>query len=95
MHNNTWVVHGRAYDLTAVMRTHPGGAWILELTRGTDVTALFESYHAFSDLPRAALAAYDPPYAGRGADPMLEDVHRAARVLLGSRAATKTPVRVT
>jgi linoleoyl-CoA desaturase len=67
----------------------------LELTRGTDCTALFESYHAFSDVPRAALAAYGPPYAGAGADPMLEDVHRAARDILQSRAATKTPIRVT
>jgi fatty acid desaturase len=77
------------------MRAHPGGAQILELTRGTDCTAIFESYHAFSDVPRSALAAYGPPYAGAGADPMLDDVHRAARDILKSRAATNAPLRVT
>jgi fatty acid desaturase len=90
-----WTIHGSAYDLGPLLRTHPGGERILELTRGTDCTALFESYHAFSDAPRALLSRYGPPYAGAGVDPMLEDVHRAAREILGSRAASKTPLRVT
>jgi fatty acid desaturase len=89
------MIHGATYDLEPLMHTHPGGKRILELTRGTDCTALFESYHAFSDAPRALLSRYGPPYAGAGVDPMLEDVHRAARAVLGSRAASKTPVRVT
>jgi fatty acid desaturase len=77
------------------MRDHPGGARILKLTRGTDCTALFETYHTFSDRPRQLLATYGPPYGGSGVDPMLEEVRGAARAIFGSRAATKTPMRVT
>ena len=91
----TWTIHGRAYDLEPMMHAHPGGERILDLTRGTDCTALFESYHAFSDAPRESLSRYGPPYAGSGVDPLLEDVHRAAHAVFDSRAATKAPVLVT
>ena len=39
-------IHGQAYDLTEWLPLHPGGAHLLEITRGTDCTELFESYHA-------------------------------------------------
>ena len=39
-------IHGQAYDLTEWLPRHPGGAYLLEITRGTDCTELFESYHA-------------------------------------------------
>jgi linoleoyl-CoA desaturase len=46
-----WNLYGKKYDLTAFARFHPGGAEIIEKTKGLDdCTALFESYHAFSDL---------------------------------------------
>jgi len=45
-----WNLYGKKYDLTAFARMHPGGAEIIEKTKGLeDCTALFESYHAFSD----------------------------------------------
>jgi len=43
---NFWYIHGRAYDLNAWIGDHPGGKYVLNITRGTDCTELFESYHA-------------------------------------------------
>lgn len=43
-----WRIHGRAYDLSEWLPQHPGGARLLQLTRGVDCTELFESYHAAS-----------------------------------------------
>lgn len=46
-----WKLHGKQYDLSNFAKHHPGGEEIIEKTRGLeDCTALFESYHAFSDL---------------------------------------------
>ena len=46
-----WNLYGKKYDLTAFAKFHPGGAEIIERTKGLDdCTVLFESYHAFSDL---------------------------------------------
>ena len=45
-----WHINNKLYDLTDFMKMHPGGSKILELTNNTgDITALFDSYHAFSD----------------------------------------------
>ena len=41
-----WYIHNGAYDLTNWMDDHPGGRYILEATKGTDCTALFEMYHS-------------------------------------------------
>eukprot|EP00040_Diaphanoeca_grandis_P012661 m.64137 g.64137 ORF g.64137 m.64137 type:complete len:446 (+) comp23394_c1_seq1:283-1620(+) len=41
-----WYLHGKAYDFKPWMDKHPGGAYILKITKGTDCTELFESYHA-------------------------------------------------
>ena len=43
------VVHGKVYDLTAYLDSHPGGREWLVLTQGMDVTPLFESHHLLSD----------------------------------------------
>jgi fatty acid desaturase len=46
-----WKIHGKKYDLTDFAKHHPGGSEIIEKTKGLDdCTALFETYHAFSDL---------------------------------------------
>uniref|UniRef100_A0A6C0D075 Cytochrome b5 heme-binding domain-containing protein n=1 Tax=viral metagenome TaxID=1070528 RepID=A0A6C0D075_9ZZZZ len=48
-----WSIYGNTYDLTSFIPHHPGGKEILENTRNMgDCTALFESYHAFSDFPQ-------------------------------------------
>lgn len=58
-----WYIHGRAYDLTTFMDRHPGGADALKLARGRDCTALFESYHPFTDKPRRLLPKFLVPHA--------------------------------
>ena len=48
-----WNIRGKKYDFTSFIDRHPGGKFILERTRGLpDITALFESYHAFSDIEK-------------------------------------------
>mmetsp|Transcript_93 Transcript_93/g.299 ORF Transcript_93/g.299 Transcript_93/m.299 type:complete len:190 (-) Transcript_93:1289-1858(-) len=42
-----WYLHGKAYDLSSWLH-HPGGSYLLQITQGTEVTTLFESYHATS-----------------------------------------------
>ena len=45
-----WQLYGKKYDLADYMQFHPGGKTILENTRGqSDITVLFETYHAFSN----------------------------------------------
>jgi cytochrome b involved in lipid metabolism len=45
-----WNIYGKTYDLTKFISHHPGGSDILIKTREVgDITALFETYHAFSD----------------------------------------------
>ena len=45
-----WYLYGKKYDLNDYLSFHPGGSTILENTRGqSDITALFETYHAFSN----------------------------------------------
>uniref|UniRef100_A0A6C0BEJ1 Cytochrome b5 heme-binding domain-containing protein n=1 Tax=viral metagenome TaxID=1070528 RepID=A0A6C0BEJ1_9ZZZZ len=44
-----WSIHGKKYDLST-FKNHPGGDQIIEMTKDIgDITAIFESYHAFSD----------------------------------------------
>ena len=50
-----WVVHGVQYDLAGYIDRHPGGKEALLLGRGRDCSALFESYHPFTDKHRYVL----------------------------------------
>jgi linoleoyl-CoA desaturase len=48
-----WNIYGKTYDLTNFIERHPGGKYILEKTKGLeDITTLFETYHAFSDIEK-------------------------------------------
>ncbi|CAG7730263.1 unnamed protein product, partial [Allacma fusca] len=40
-----WRVHDKLYNLSAFIQKHPGGADWIELTRGTDITELYEASH--------------------------------------------------
>ena len=40
-----WRVHDELYDLTEFLEHHPGGRFWLEVTRGHDITELFEASH--------------------------------------------------
>lgn len=45
-----WHLYNKEYDFEDYMQHHPGGKTILENTKGEkDITALFETYHAFSN----------------------------------------------
>ena len=45
-----WNINGKVYNLTPYLDNHPGGKDILIQTKGLeDCSALFETYHAFSD----------------------------------------------
>lgn len=50
-------VHDKVYDLGRF--SHPGGALWLDLTRGTDITELFESHHLDYTRAVAVLAKYE------------------------------------
>ena len=57
-----WNIYGKKYDLTNFIENHPGGSEILIKTKGLhDCTALFESYHAFSNIEsiRKSLDKYE------------------------------------
>lgn len=56
-----WNISDSPYKYT---KTHkPGGTDALLLARGRDCTALFESYHPFSDKPRQLLPKFLVPSA--------------------------------
>ncbi|CRL02068.1 CLUMA_CG015162, isoform A [Clunio marinus] len=40
-----WRIHDKLYDLTDFMDRHPGGKEWLEITKGNDITELFELHH--------------------------------------------------
>jgi len=42
-----WRIHDDLYDLSGWEKYHPGGRNWLDLTRGTDCTEAFETYHVF------------------------------------------------
>jgi hypothetical protein len=48
----SWLIHGQHYDLSDFVDRHPGGKESILLGRGRDCTALFESYHAFTNQHR-------------------------------------------
>lgn len=46
-----WNIYDNQYDLSEFMKHHPGGKMIIERSKNEkDLTPLFESYHAFSDI---------------------------------------------
>jgi fatty acid desaturase len=53
-----WYIHGNAYDLSSYVKSHPGGEIAITLGRGRDCTAMFESYHPFTDRHRRVLKSY-------------------------------------
>src|SRR3954469_16387124 len=53
-----WRVHGRFFDIEPYVAKHPGGA-LIRLGQGQDCTALWESVHALSDVPRRVLDHFE------------------------------------
>ncbi|KAF7998118.1 hypothetical protein HCN44_009516 [Aphidius gifuensis] len=42
---NLWRINNRLYNLDEFINNHPGGAQWISLTKGTDITELFETHH--------------------------------------------------
>jgi len=66
-----WNLYGKQYELTSFLDSHPGGKTILVATENEkDLTALFETYHAFSDKVkiRKMLDKYEIKDANANAD---------------------------
>lgn len=55
---NIWIIHGKKYDLSKFIDNHPGGKDAIFITKGSDCTELFESYHTFSNKHREILKKY-------------------------------------
>eukprot|EP00048_Salpingoeca_helianthica_P016522 m.232782 g.232782 ORF g.232782 m.232782 type:complete len:448 (-) comp18859_c0_seq1:27-1370(-) len=53
-----WLIHGKLYDLTPFLASHPGGAVWLELVRGYDCTVEFETHHLDESKTAPLLAKY-------------------------------------
>jgi len=53
-----WTIHGQNFDFSEFVRHHPGGTEAIKLGQGRDCTALFESYHPFTDKHRLILDKY-------------------------------------
>lgn len=52
--DSAWVIlHGRVYDVTGFLDSHPGGREMLLLAAGRECTDLFASYHWFDDAKKA------------------------------------------
>ncbi|CAB0018217.1 unnamed protein product [Nesidiocoris tenuis] len=52
-----WRVDNSIYDLTDFAKNHPGGEQWINLSKGTDITELFKTYHV-TDAPRQLLSAF-------------------------------------
>ncbi|XP_025425694.1 cytochrome b5-related protein-like isoform X1 [Sipha flava] len=61
-----WRIHDGLYDLRRWINLHPGGPQWLEMTRGTDVTELFETYHVNAEAAARPLRNY---YVRRATSP--------------------------
>ena len=58
--DSLWFIHGKAFDLRAFAKTHPGGSLALESVQGMDCTQFFEAYHFYTEAPRALLKMMTP-----------------------------------
>jgi cytochrome b involved in lipid metabolism len=54
----TWIIHGAEYRLQDYVARHPGGLEAIMLGRGRDCTALYESYHPFTNKHKVVLEKY-------------------------------------
>jgi cytochrome b involved in lipid metabolism len=65
--NNLWIIHGSTYDLQDYVNRHPGGKEAILLGQSRDCTALFESYHPFTQAHWNVLQKYKVDSKGASA----------------------------
>jgi cytochrome b involved in lipid metabolism len=56
-YDDFWRVHGNLYDLSPFMEEHPDGSQWLEVSRGMDITEMFECSHPYPNVDKI-LAKY-------------------------------------
>ncbi|KAH8246349.1 hypothetical protein KR038_001269 [Drosophila bunnanda] len=59
-----WRINDKLYDLTDFAARHPGGAFWIKSTRGTDITELFESHH-IEERARGMLSKFEVRQASK------------------------------
>lgn len=57
-HNAHIAVRGKVYDVSKFLTHHPGGSDVLLMATGKEVTIVFETYHAFSEVAPRTLQKY-------------------------------------
>mmetsp|Transcript_10554 Transcript_10554/g.25783 ORF Transcript_10554/g.25783 Transcript_10554/m.25783 type:complete len:856 (-) Transcript_10554:192-2759(-) len=67
--NRLWIVGGNLYDLGDYAARHPGGKAAIMLGRGRDATALFLSYHPFTEKHLKILKKYEVTNCLEGSTP--------------------------
>jgi cytochrome b involved in lipid metabolism len=66
-----WYIHGKAYDLTPLLRWHPGGNDVLLACEGRECTEAFENSHSLSSKDiRSLIDRYLVPDAEQGPQPV-------------------------
>lgn len=53
-----WRLNDTLYDLSDFIKFHPGGAFWIESTKGTDITEAFEVHHIRPEQPESLLEKY-------------------------------------
>ena len=91
-----WNLYGKQYDLSSFLINHPGGSFVLERTKGLeDITPLFESYHAFSDIEkiRQTLNKYEIECSKSYTPPKQFnfDLYRKSKIVFPIVEASKRP----
>ncbi len=68
-----WLIDGASYDFALWAGRHPGGSYILDVTRGQDCTALFNTSHGLKPDVRSRLAEFRVAPAPAAAPPVAPD----------------------
>lgn len=54
----SWTIHGRKYDLSSFVSSHPGGPHYIQMFQGLDCTVAFEQHHPFTTKHYKILSKY-------------------------------------
>jgi Cytochrome b5-like Heme/Steroid binding domain len=85
-----WRIHGKTYDLEAFLELHPGGREVLLTAQGLeDVTPMFESYHALSNIASITQSLARFEYKGA----IVDDLQTEEAAMM--RGVQKAPVAYT
>lgn len=84
-----WRIGNALYDFTEFINIHPGGADWIELTKGQDITELFQTHHIFMAKPNYYLAKYKVRDTDKPRNSKLRFEENGFYMTLKQRAADK------